>query len=74
VSLSANLVKTSNFPEQLSPPILVYGHLNAKILSWKSSPRLISAWPGLMAKAGSRASSTTALVLLEHLGAASKLG
>ncbi len=71
VSLSANLVKTSNFPEQLSHRYSYMG-ISMQDSKLEEFARLISAWPGLMAKPD-RGLIDDSLVLLEHLGAASRL-
>ena len=71
VSLSANLVKTSNFPEQLSHRYSYMG-ISMQDSKLEEFARLISAWPGLMAKPD-RALIDDSLVLLEHLDAASRL-
>ena len=71
LSRSANLVRTSNFPKQLSHR---YSYMGISMTDSKLDQltRLISEWPGLMAKAD-RALIDDSLVLLDHLGSARTL-
>ena len=71
VSLSANLVRTSNLPAQLSHRYSYMG-ISMEDSKLEEFARLIAAWPGLMATAD-RALIDDGLVLLEHLGNARSL-
>ena len=71
VSRSANLVRTSNFPEQLSHR---YSYMGIAIMDSKlrELARLISEWPGLVGRPN-QALIDDSLVLIDHLGDAASL-